>query len=252
MASLWSFFKPDPHLPVIQDKRVVKERYFYWRIRILYSMFIGYALFYFTRQSWMFAVPALKEDLHLTIGQIGLFGTVSSITYGLSKFVSGMLSDRSNPRYFMAIGLIITGFLNIFFGLSSSFLFFLLFLSFNGWFQGFGWPPCAKYLTHWYSHSERGSWWSIWNVSHNVGAFMIPWIVGYCMHYYGWRTAMFVPGVICVMGGFFLVERLRDTPESLGLPNIETYNNDVREKTEVEKTRHDQSKGHKIARITAI
>lgn len=226
MNSLLKLLKPAPHIPQIEDPEKVKSEYKYWRLRILYSMFVGYAFYYFTRKSFTFAMPGLIQELNLEKSQLGLLGSIFAITYGASKFASGILSDQSNPRYFMAIGLIITGFLNIFFGMSSTLLMFAFFWGLNGWFQGFGWPPCARFLTHWYSHSERGSWWSTWNVSHNVGAFLIPWIVGLCLQYYGWRSAMYVPGVICILGGFFLINRLRDTPQSLGLPPIEKFRND--------------------------
>ena len=226
MNALLRLLKPAPHIAEIQDPQVVKTEYHYWRIRILYSMFIGYALYYFTRKSFTFAMPGLIEDLSFNKGQLGLLGSVLYITYGVSKFASGVLSDRSNPRYFMAIGLILTGICNICFGLSSSLLMFAIFWGLNGWFQGFGWPPCARFLTHWYSKNERGSWWSTWNVSHNIGAFIIPWIVGACLYYFEWRYAMYVPGAICILGGIFLVNRLRDTPQSLGLPPIEKFRND--------------------------
>lgn len=226
MTSILNVFRPDPYLPEIQDENKVKSMYHYWRIRILYSMFIGYALYYFTRKSFIFAQPGIIEDLHFTKGQLGYISSVFSISYGLSKFLSGILSDRSNPRYFMAFGLFMTGVANIFFGLSSSFLFFAVFWGINGWFQGFGWPPCARFLTHWYSQSERGSWWSTWNVSHNVGAFMIPWVVGGALQYLDWRYAMYIPGVICIAGSLFLINRLRDTPQSLGLPPIEKFRQD--------------------------
>ncbi|CRX37825.1 MFS transporter [Estrella lausannensis] len=226
MTSILNVFKPDPYLPEIQDENKVKSMYQYWRIRILYSMFIGYALYYFTRKSFIFAQPGIIEDLHFTKGQLGYISSVFSISYGLSKFLSGILSDRSNPRYFMAFGLFMTGVANIFFGLSSSFIVFAIFWGLNGWFQGFGWPPCARFLTHWYSQSERGSWWSTWNVSHNVGAFMIPWVVGGALQYLDWRYAMYIPGVICIAGSLFLINRLRDTPQSLGLPPIEKFRQD--------------------------
>lgn len=226
MKSLLSLFQPAPYLPEIEDPEVVKKNYQYWRLRILYSMFIGYAFYYFTRKSFTFAMPGLIENLHFDKGQLGLLGSILYITYGVSKFASGVLSDRSNPRYFMAVGLILTGIFNIFFGLSSTFWMFAIFWGLNGWFQGFGWPPCARFLTHWYSQNERGSWWSTWNVSHNVGAFIIPWIIGACLQYFEWRFAMFVPGFICILGGFFLINRLRDTPQSLGLPPIEKFRND--------------------------
>lgn len=210
----------------IQDQEEIKKTYKYWRIRILYSMFIGYAFYYFTRKSFIFAMPGLIADLGFDKSDLGLLGSILSVTYGVSKFSSGILSDRSNPRYFMAFGLIMTGIFNICFGLSSSFFLFALFWGLNGWFQGFGWPPCARFLTHWYSQSERGSWWSTWNVSHNVGAAVIPWIAGACLQYFGWRYAMYVPGIICLFGGLFLINRLRDTPQSLGLPPIEKFRND--------------------------
>jgi OPA family sugar phosphate sensor protein UhpC-like MFS transporter len=44
---------------------------------------------------------------------IGLLATLFYITYGLSKFFSGIVSDRSNARYFMGFGLIATGVVNI-------------------------------------------------------------------------------------------------------------------------------------------
>jgi MFS transporter, OPA family, sugar phosphate sensor protein UhpC len=226
LNTLFDLFKPAPSIPEIENPETVKKEYQYWRIRIFYSMFIGYALYYFTRKSFTFAMYGLIEDLNFTKGDLGLLGSILYITYGVSKFASGILSDRSNARYFMAFGLFMTGICNILFGFSSSLLMLALFWGLNGWFQGFGWPPCARFLTHWYSQNERGSWWSSWNASHNIGAFLIPWIIGACLQYFDWRAAMYVPGVICILGAFFLVNRLRDTPQSLGLPPIEVYRDD--------------------------
>lgn len=56
----------------------------------------------------------------LSRSDIGLLATLFYITYGVSKFVSGIVSDRSNARYFMGIGLIATGIINILFGFSTS------------------------------------------------------------------------------------------------------------------------------------
>ena len=226
MNFLLKFLRPAPHLPEIGDKNEVKEKYKYWRIRIMYSTFIGYTLYYLTRKSFSAAMPGISQDLGLDKGELGIMGTVLALSYGISKFFSGVLSDQSNPRYFMSIGLILTGVLNIFLGFSSSLWLFAVFWALNGWFQGFGWPPCVKLLSNWYSHSERGSWWSSWAVSQNIGAFLTPWIVGLCLNYLGWRYAMFVPGLVCIAGGIFLMNRLSDVPRSQGLPTIEKYRND--------------------------
>ncbi|MCK4870971.1 MAG: MFS transporter family glucose-6-phosphate receptor UhpC [Gammaproteobacteria bacterium] len=212
--------------PRLTDDQQVDKNYKYWRIRILYSMYIGYATFYLTRKSFTFAMPAMIHTLHFTKADIGILGSVFYITYGVSKFLSGIVADKSNPRYFMAIGLIITGIANILFGFSSSIMMLMIFWLINGFFQGWGWPPCARLLTHWYSQRERGVWWGIWNTSHNVGGAIIPIIAAVAATYWGWRSAMFIPGIIAIVMGFVLLNRLRDVPESQGLPPIEEYKDD--------------------------
>ncbi len=226
VTSFFSIFLPAPHIPELQDQQEIKQKYAHWRIRVFYSMFIGYAFYYLTRKSFTFAMPSLMLDLGFNKGQLGVLSSVLSITYGISKFGSGILGDKSNPRYFMAFGLILTGICNILFSLSSSLFFFAIFWGLNGWFQGFGWPACARLLTHWYSQSERGRWWSVWNTSHNIGGALIPIVTGFCAQYYGWRAAMLFPGLIAILGGIFLINRLCDTPQSLGLPPIEVYRSD--------------------------
>lgn len=227
LSALFSFFTPAPHLPEMQGTELVAKTYRFWRIRTLYSMFIGYALYYFTRKSYSLAMPGIIADLGYTKAELGILGSILAISYGFSKFFSGILSDKSSPRYFMAFGLITTGIINILFGMSSSLVVFALLWGLNGWFQGFGWPACSRLLVSWYSKSERGSWWSTWNVCHNVGAFSIAILAGFLVQYFGWRSGMYVPGLICIAGGFFMVNRLRDSPEAVGLPPIDIYRNDV-------------------------
>ncbi|HSX13220.1 MAG TPA: MFS transporter [Chlamydiales bacterium] len=226
MSSILQLFKPAPSIPEIQDPGVVNKSYKYWRIRTFYAMYIGYAFYYFTRKSFTFAMPALQLELGLSKFELGLLGSILSLSYGASKFLSGMLGDKSNPRYFMSVGLILTGIFNLFFGISSAMWAFALFWGLNGWFQGWGWPGCAKLLTHWYSQSERGRWWSIWSTSHNLGGALIPIVAAVCAQQMGWRFAMYVPGVICILSGLFIMNRLRDTPQSLGLPPIEKFRDD--------------------------
>lgn len=224
--SILDVFRPAPAMSEIDDPELVKKKYKYWRLRTFYAMWAGYAFFYFTRKSFTYAVPVMQAELGLGKFELGILGSILYLTYGASKFLSGMLGDKSNPRYFMSIGLILTGIFNCCFGMSSYFWAFAVFWGLNGIFQGWGWPGCAKLLTHWYSQSERGRWWSVWNTSHNIGGSIIPLIVAGAAYYYGWRYAMYIPGIICILAGLFVMNRLRDTPVSLGLPPIEKFRND--------------------------
>ena len=65
------------------------------------------------------------------MAELGILGTTLYITYGVSKFFSGILSDVSNPRYFMSVGLILTGICNILFGLSASLYTFVIIWGFR-------------------------------------------------------------------------------------------------------------------------
>ena len=42
----------------------------------------------------------------------------------------------------------------------------------------------------------------------------------------GWQGAFYVPGVLALLCALYLVLRLRDTPQSVGLPPVEEYKND--------------------------
>ncbi|UKA11259.1 MFS transporter [Photobacterium damselae] len=216
------------HYPstMIEDKTEIDQKYHYWRFHIMVSMYIGYAGFYFSRKTFNYAMPAMMADLGLDKADIGLIGTLFYITYGCSKFFSGIISDRSNPRYFMGLGLIATGIINIVFGLSSSLYMLAMLWVLNAWFQGWGWPSCSKLLTTWYSRSERGFWWALWNTAHNVGGALIPLVVGYLTLHFGWRYGFMLPGIIAVVIGLFICWRLRDKPVTLGLPSVGRWRKD--------------------------
>jgi len=234
ITSMINFMRPAPYQTEISDKATIDRAYRYWRVRIFYSIYVGYVFFYFTRKSFTFVMPEMVQDLGLSYSQLGILSTVLYLSYGISKFASGVISDRSNPRYFMAVGLILTGVLNVFFGLASSLVWLAVICALNGIFQGWGWPPIAKQLTYWFSKKERGTWWSICSTSHSVGGGLIPIIVAYAVIYNftdisGWRYAMMLPGFTCIAVGIFLLNRLRDVPQSLGLPPIELYRGEQEE-----------------------
>ncbi|MBZ6071834.1 MFS transporter [Aeromonas schubertii] len=226
---MFGFLRSPAWAPAITDPAEIAQRYRYWRRHILLSIYLGYALFYFTRKSFNAAMPDMLASGIIARTDIGLLATLFYITYGLSKFFSGIVSDHSNPRYFMGLGLIATGVVNILFGLSSSLWLFALLWVANAFFQGWGWPPCSKLLTTWYSRSERGGWWALWNTAHNVGGALIPMVVATVALHYGWRAGMIVPGLCAIAAGLFLCWRLRDKPQTLGLPSVGVWRQDALE-----------------------
>ena len=224
-----------------KSKEEIDKEYRYWRIHVMVCIWFGYAMFYLTRNSYKSIMPLMLEDLGLQLTDVGILSTIFYIVYGSSRFIGGIISDKSNPRFFMGIGLLITGIINILFGMSSSILVFAILWGFNAFFQGWGWPPCTKILTTWYSRNERGTWWSICNTSHNVGGAIIPLLGGYLGVTYGWRYGMIVPGVIGIVGGILVMIFLRDRPETMGLPPVGVWRNDELEMEQVKQSKSDLS-----------
>ena len=183
-------------------------------------MFLGYSCFYMTRKSFTFVMPFISDDLGFSKTDLGIIATVLYIAYGASKLLSGVLADKSNPRYFMAFGLITAGFLNIAFGFFSSVWAFAIIWGLNGVFQAWGWPAITKTLTYWFERKERGFWWSICNTAHNIGGGLLPLFAVFLAATLNWRFALWIPGMVSVLMGFVLMNRLRDVPESLGLPAV--------------------------------
>lgn len=197
--------------------------YSYWRRRIMLSIMIGYAAFYLVRQNFTMAIPYLQSELGYSKAEIGVIISTGAILYGLGKGLSGLLGDRSNARYLMSAGLLGSAIVSFCLGFSSTWTALLILYTLNMCFQSMGWPPCAKLLTHWFSPKEIGTKWALWNTSQQIGGAAVLIISPYIMAVYGWRYVFYVPAVLCIGFAFFLLNRLRDTPESLGLPAIEAH-----------------------------
>ncbi len=207
-------------------RQTIGQQFRYWRTRLLISMAVGYAAFYLTRRSLTYAMPVMQAELGLDKSDIGLMVTLFYLAYGGSKFVSGMVQDVIGARWFMGVGLLMTGLLNLLFTLFDSLGLLLLIWTLNGFFQGWGWPPCARLLTHWYSRNERGLWWGGWNTSINIGGAAMPLLSGWVATQWGWQAAMMVPGVIGIAMGLWLCRALAGTPQEMGLPSVGRWRRD--------------------------
>jgi MFS transporter, OPA family, glycerol-3-phosphate transporter len=169
----------------------------------------------------------LQESLEYSKTMLGDIGAAAALSYGVGKFFMGVWSDRSDARKFMATGLLLSAVCNFAFGASTNYQAHLWLWTINGLAQGMGWPPCGRTMGHWFSESERGLKFSLWNTSHNFGGAAAGYLAaGAVARFGGWQYAFYIPGVIAVVGAAYILARLRDTPQSVGLPPIEEYRSD--------------------------
>ncbi|MFV0448967.1 MAG: glycerol-3-phosphate transporter [Vibrio sp.] len=227
---MFGIFKPQAHIDRLPSDQI-DGTYRRLRWQLFISIFFGYAGYYLVRKNFSLAMPYLIEQGY-SRGDLGVALSAVSIAYGISKFIMGNVSDRSNPRYFLSVGLILSAATMFCFGFtdwalsSIPIMFIILFI--NGWTQGMGWPACGRTMVHWWSRKERGGIVSIWNCAHNVGGGMIGplFLLGLWAFNDDWRAAFYVPAFFAVLVAIFIWATLRDTPQSCGLPPIEEYKDD--------------------------
>lgn len=224
--SILSFFKEAPDVAQITDQKQIDKQYKYWRIRMFYSMYLGYVIFYFTRKNISPALHVFSQEMNTSMTDLGIMGSIFYVTYGVGKFLSGMLADRSGIRPFMVFGLFMASLCNIWFGSIESLWLMSFVWGLNGIFQSMGFPPVAKGLVSWYAPKERATMWTIWSSSHTAGTFLIGIFVAFLLKYFGWRAAFYAPGIIGILTSLLLWNRLGETPTSMGLPPIDKYKND--------------------------
>ena len=212
-----------------QDYAKKNTKFKYWRNRTFYSIMIGYAAFYLVRQNFSVAVPSICQELHINKIDIGLVMSIGGLVYGLGKFLFGLIGDKYSARYVMAIGLALSGIMNILLGISSILPLIIIYYSLNQCFQSMGNPPCMKMLANWFGKTELASRYAIWNISVHVGNSLALSISPIILSYYGWRYIFYIPGIFCILLSILLFNRLRDTPSSLGLPCVEEIEGNEKE-----------------------
>lgn len=212
-----------------------KHSFKYWQWRVIICSMIGYAMFYFVRKNFSFAIPLLNEEYGISNASFGIIMTLGGLIYGVSKFVNGILADRTNPRWHLAIGLAICVLTSVLFGFADKISTFFtgstqgegfirgmvivmgVLYIINQIFQGCGFAPCNHLMVSWVPPKELATKMSIWNTSHSVGAFVVAVICGYLTR---WQLCFWVPAAIACVGVFFVILTLRDTPKSVGLPEL--------------------------------
>lgn len=203
------------------------------RRSVFAGIFAGYAAYYLVRNNLALAIPdILKEYPQHSKADLGWALSGLSIAYGVSKFLMGSVSDRTNPKYFMPLGLLLSCGIMFFSGTVKSIyasLGIVIALQIaNGWVQGMGWPPCGKSMVHWFSTRERGLVVSTWNIAHNVGGGLVASfaLFGVTLFAGDWGAKFYFNAMIAAAIAVVIFFLLRDTPQTYGLPPVEEFKND--------------------------
>ena len=227
------------------DDPATDRRFNRMQWRMLFATMIGYTLFYFMRKNFSFAMPGLQQDCGISKSMLGNFLFWGGIVYGLSKFVNGVVGDRVNPRRMLCFGLLVCTLVNVAFGFAPGIAAivtggdpsvtalawtFGILLVLNQFFQGTGFPPCAKLIAFWVPPKELATKMSVWNTSHSIGGGLVAKICGVIMGLgvigaanqgVGmWRWCFWAMAILGALGLLLMLVWLPGTPRDEGLPDL--------------------------------
>lgn len=261
-----------------------KKSFRFWQWRTIILSMIVYAIYYFVRKNFSIAMPGLTAEYGISNLTFGKVIAVASLIYGFSRFVNGFIVEKVSTKTFMAVGLLLCAAANFCFGFGVNLTYWItgvdagpkfvetlvlimgVTIVLNQYFQGFGYPPCARMLPQWIAPNELSTKMSIWNTSHSIGSFLAVVICGlfmtnmgadmsgdsaivtriganlaasikgwdalsqaeqtsrilsYASHYGAWRMCFIIPGIVAIGGAILCFMTLKDTPQSVGLPEVE-------------------------------
>ena len=231
---LYSFYRiSKPSADTVAPEKV-DETYKALRRRTFWGATIAYSLYYVCRMSLSVVKQPLIDEGVLTAGELGLIGSALLFVYAVGKFMNGFIADYCNVRRFMATGLFISALVNLLMGVlgflkgPAGLPSVLIFMSFaalwgiNGWVQSMGSPPGVISLSRWFPQSKRGTYYSMFSSSPYIGEFLSFIITGVVVGALGWEYGFVVAALAGVVGSLIILFFVSDTPESRGLPSVQT------------------------------
>ena len=226
MLKIFNSFHTTAHIARLPQQEI-DAKYRKLRRQVFIGVIIGYLGYYLIRDNFALAMPYLLQQ-GFTKTQLGMIFSALPLAYSLSKLLMATISDRSNPRYFMVTGLILSTGLNFFWGTNlalNSFILMFILMLFNGLAQGMGWPALIRVMVHWFSKNERGTKMSIIGVTQNFSRGIIgPLTIFGIFIFNSWHSIFYFPAILASIAAVMVFLLVRDTPQSEGLPSIEEYN----------------------------
>lgn len=200
-----------------------------FRRRTFWGVTAVYTLYYVCRMTLGVVKQPLIDGGFFTAGQLGLIGSAFYFVYAVGKFLNGFMADYCNIRRFMALGIGLSAAVNLTLGLlgllrPASMLLLLAFTllwGLNGWMQSMGSPPGTISLSRWFPLRRRGTMYSIFSATPQLGKAVSMIMTGLVVAAAGWQWG-FLAAALC--GGIGLLISLvfiADTPESVGLPSVQ-------------------------------
>lgn len=182
-----------------------------------------------TCKSWITEIDGKSEEEAKSL--IGLLETTYLISYAIFMFFSGFVAERMDLRFFLSMGMMLSGLLCVLFGIAYPLgihsIWYLIFIQIvTGMVQSTGWPGVVTAMGNWFGKGKRGLLMGIWNSHTSLGNIVGGLVAGSFVSS-NWGLAFTVPGIMIGGFGFIIFLFLVPSPEDVDLGPAEGTRNSV-------------------------
>ncbi|AYD03935.1 MFS transporter (plasmid) [Neorhizobium sp. NCHU2750] len=151
---------------------------------------------YMDRATIAIANPLMRQDMGITLPQMGLLLSVFPMTYALSQLPLGILIDRLGPRKLLGMGVALWSLAQALSGLATGVNQLWVFRFLLGIGEGPSMPAGTKVIKRWFAADQRGGAMGIFTGANHFGqAIAAPVLTG-LMVLFGWRWMFILMGLI--------------------------------------------------------
>ena len=175
----------------------------------LTMLVIAGTLNYLDRSTLSIANPLIRQELGLSIADMGLLLSAFLWAYAFAQLPGGALVDRLGPHRLLTVGLGLWSVAQAAAGFVTSFWQFSIARVFLGLGEAPMFSSAVRVVRDWYNVRDRGLPTGIWNCTSSLGPAIAPPILTALMIGFGWRWMFVTMGVvgIAVTAAWYLLYR---------------------------------------------
>jgi len=187
----------------------------------LAMLVVAGAVNYIDRATLAVANPLIREELGLSLSQMGYLLSAFLWSYAFSQLPTGAMVDKLGPRRLLTVGLSLWSLAQLLSGLVQSFTQFFAARLLLGVGEAPQFPTGARVVRDWFNPRDRGLATGIFNCASTLGTAIALPLLTFLMLSFGWRATFVIMGVAGLLVAAVWFALYRD-PQNVALTAEET------------------------------
>src|ERR1700748_2371076 len=149
---------------------------------------------YIDRATLAVANPLIREELGLSIAEMGYLLSAFLWAYAFSQLPTGAMVDRLGPRLLLTLGLSLWSFAQLLGGMVQNFAQFFGARVLLGVGEAPQFPTGARVVRDWFNQRDRGLATGVFNCASSLGTAIAVPLLTFLMLTFGWRVLFMIMG----------------------------------------------------------